>query len=60
MGLFLLTTILALLKNVKSDQPVHCIRGQVYGTWNFYVSTNIEQVNLFDTQQVCTHMIPNK
>jgi len=55
-----LVNILVLLQNVKSDQPVHCIRGQVYGTWNFYVSQNTEQVNLFETQQVCTHMIPNK
>ncbi len=60
MGLFVLVNILVLLQNVKSDQPVHCIRGQVYGTWNFYVSQNTEQVNLFETQQDCTHMIPNK
>ena len=60
MGLFVLVNILVLLQNVKSDQPVHCIRGQVYGTCNFYVSQNTEQVNLFETQQVCTHMIPNK
>jgi hypothetical protein len=60
MWLFVLVNILVLLQNVKSDQPVHCIRGQVYGTWNFYVSQNTEQVNLFETQQVCTHMIPNK
>jgi hypothetical protein len=23
---------------VKADQPVHCLRGQLYGVWNFHVS----------------------
>jgi hypothetical protein len=23
---------------VMADQPVHCLRGQLYGVWNFHVS----------------------
>jgi len=23
---------------VRADQPVHCLRGQVYGVWNFHVN----------------------
>jgi len=23
---------------VRADQPVHCLRGQLYGVWNFHVS----------------------
>jgi len=26
------------LNTVKADQPVHCLRGQLYGVWNFHVS----------------------
>ena len=45
---------------VKADQPVHCLREQLYGNWQFYVSNESATVNLFDTKEVCTHSIPNK
>lgn len=32
--------IAALFSIVKSDQPVHCLRENVYGTWDFFVSQN--------------------
>jgi hypothetical protein len=32
---------------VKADQPVHCLRGQMYGVWNFYVNQQSDEVNLF-------------
>ena len=32
---------------VKADQPVHCLRGQVFGVWNFHVSQSSDSVNLF-------------
>mmetsp|Transcript_37617 Transcript_37617/g.57640 ORF Transcript_37617/g.57640 Transcript_37617/m.57640 type:complete len:84 (+) Transcript_37617:1-252(+) len=45
---------------VAADQPVHCLRGQVYGVWNFHVSQKSDVVNLFQVDEVCTHKLPNK
>jgi len=45
---------------VKADQPVHCLREDLFGNWKFYVSNESSIVNLFDTGEVCTHLIPNK
>ena len=38
MVLPLIVIINEVTKVVNADQPVHCIRGQVYGSWDFYVS----------------------
>ena len=43
-----------------ADQPVHCIREELFGIWNFHVSTDKGNVNLFDTKEVCTHQVPNR
>ena len=45
---------------VKADQPVHCLRESVYGTWDFHVSKDVGNVNLFEAKEVCTHQLPNK
>lgn len=45
---------------VKADQPVHCLREQLYGVWNFHVSAEKGSVDLFDTEELCTHEVPNK
>jgi hypothetical protein len=45
---------------VQADQPVHCLRGQVYGVWNFHVNQAVENVDLFSVKEVCTHQLPNK
>ena len=45
---------------VKADQPVHCLREQLFGMWRFHVSGDAQTVNLFDQQELCTHSIPNK
>ena len=45
---------------VKADQPVHCLREQLFGMWKFNVSGESQSVNLFDQQELCTHSIPNK
>ena len=45
---------------VKADQPVHCLRESLYGEWDFHVSKESSTVNLFDTQELCTHRVPNK
>lgn len=36
------------------------MRGQLYGLWHFYVSSTPELVNLYQTDEVCTHEVPNK
>jgi hypothetical protein len=45
---------------VKADQPVHCLREQLFGMWKFHVSGDTQTVNLFDSQELCTHRVPNK
>jgi hypothetical protein len=45
---------------VKADQPVHCLRGDVMGEWTFHVAAQTDTIDLFQTQEVCTHMLPNK
>lgn len=45
---------------VAADQPVHCIREELYGIWNFHVSSDKSNINLFDTKELCTHAVPNK
>ena len=60
------------LTAVKADLPVHCLTNQFgqnlnqndgnspVGTWNFYVSKDSRDVNLFQVKEVCTHQIPNR
>jgi hypothetical protein len=45
---------------VAADQPVHCIREELFGIWNFHVSADKSNINLFDTKELCTHSVPNK
>lgn len=52
-------SVLALLAGTKADQPVHCMSGDIYGEWTFFVSKEKTNVNLFDSQDVCTHNLPN-
>jgi hypothetical protein len=44
---------------VKADQPVHCLRDDAYGEWDFHVSTEVDSINLFQADEVCTHKRPN-
>lgn len=44
-----------MINSIKADQPVHCIRGQIYGEWTFYVDQETQIVNLFDIKEACTH-----
>lgn len=38
-----------LMASVAADQPVHCLREQLFGHWEFHVSQDSATVNLFDT-----------
>ena len=49
-----------LLGTGKADQPVHCLKSQVIGTWNFQVSEEKFDIDLFKAKEVCTHKLPNK
>ena len=44
----------------RADQPVHCLKDDVFGTWDFHVNAQVNTVNLFQTKEVCTHQLPNK
>ena len=52
--------VFCLVNNVKADQPVHCLKENILGQWQFNVSTEVSEVNLFETKEFCTHTIPNK
>ena len=45
---------------VKADQPVHCLRDDVYGDWEFTVNSDVDTVSIFDAKEMCTHQSPNK
>ena len=49
-----------LCAGVLADVPAECTRDEVYGTWDFHVSTDQSPVNLFKSKEVCTHMLPNR
>jgi hypothetical protein len=59
MKTFALLALLGLTTVVKCDQPVHCLRQNIYGEWTFYLSTEKSAVNLFQVRDVCTHNMPN-
>ena len=50
-----LYTYLLLIGAVKSDQPVHCLGQEINGEWNFHISKETQAVNLYETNEVCTH-----
>lgn len=57
------TAVLLLLGSdaVRADQPVNCLRTHLESqVWNFHVSQNTSVINLFQTQEVCTHQLPNR
>ena len=45
---------------MQADQPVHCLREKLYGMWEFHVSKDINNVNLYESKEVCTHSQSNK
>jgi len=38
---------------------VHCLRDDAFGAWDFHVSTDVNTVDLFESNEVCTHKRPN-
>lgn len=52
--------VLSMLLGLSSaDQPVHCVNKDIYGEWNFKVSKDQQTVNIFETEDICTHKMPN-
>jgi len=52
--------VLSLAGLAAADQPVHCYKDQVIGDWEFKVTTESMLPDLFNSESVCTHMLPNK
>lgn len=50
---------LLLIGKLRADQPVSCL-GQAEGAWNFHISAEIQNINLYDSSEICTHKLPNK
>ena len=55
-----LLNLLTLEDVARADQPVHCLKDDIFGTWDFHVNSQVNTVNLFQTKEVCTHQLPNK
>ena len=54
--LFVLSLLFGLL---SADQPVHCVNKDIYGEWTFQVSKDQQTINLFESEDICTHKMPN-
>jgi hypothetical protein len=52
--------VLALTGLAVADQPVHCYKDLVLGKWNFKITRDSALPNLFNSESVCTHELPNK
>lgn len=50
----------ALAKLVSADSPAICQDSVISGSWTFTLSGDKQNVNLFNTNQVCGHHHPNK
>ena len=50
--------LVAFAVGVSADQPVHCLRGQIYGEWLFTLSET-QTIDLHTINEVCTHKRPN-
>ena len=53
------SVIFALLEAAKADQPVHCLSNDILGDWTFHISADQQLVNLFESEDLCTHKQPN-
>jgi hypothetical protein len=49
-----------LLGLVKADQPYRCVTETAKGTWDFHVSAEKQTINLFESNEACSHNLPNK
>ena len=49
-----------LLGLVSADQPVHCVMESSKGVWEFNVLQDDNTIDLFKTNEVCSHQLPNK
>jgi hypothetical protein len=52
--------ILALSGYSVADQPVHCYEDNVIGDWTFEITQKSTLPNLFKSEEVCSHQLPNK
>jgi hypothetical protein len=52
--------LIQIIAVVLGSPPVWCPKERMVGsTWKFVVSDKVERVNLYETDQVCTHQTPN-
>jgi len=52
--------ILALSGYAAADQPVHCYEDLVVGDWEFEITERATLPDLFKSEEVCSHELPNK
>eukprot|EP00347_Sterkiella_histriomuscorum_P015978 403354969 len=45
---------------VLADQPVHCLREQILGKWEFFITNDAQKVDILNSDTVCTHKLPNR
>lgn len=52
--------ILGFLASSRADQPIKCPKtggdvNYIGATWTFHVGTESDKINLYQTNEVCTH-----
>lgn len=54
----LITILLLLLNHIKTDQPVHCRKEKMVGTWIFHISDSLFKPDLKDYRTSCGNGFP--
>ncbi|TNV80537.1 hypothetical protein FGO68_gene13534 [Halteria grandinella] len=55
-----LAFISLLFTSTYADQPVHCLKNEILGTWVFRATKDSFAVDLHYAKAVCTHLQPNR
>lgn len=57
--IFLIIGIALIFQQIKSDLPVHCIRDDIQGKWEFSIFKEVFDPSLKDEKTTCGHGFPN-
>ena len=49
-----------LSRYIKADLPVHCLKSEIVGQWDFYVDPTLYNLDLNDPRVSCSNGFPNK
>jgi C1A family cysteine protease len=58
--IYLFIILLILMSFIKADQPVHCKKEKMVGTWNFFISASLFKPDLKDYRTSCGNGFPSE